>query len=430
MATRSVRPTRPATTGPGVRPSRRAADQGALAIIVALFAVSLFMLAALVVEVGSAREARGTAQAAADAAGLAAAAVVYVDDTSPPDLAAAVAEAARFGAANNFPVGATEATYWNGCTATVPPGWEVTTTPCVAFLRNGSGRVVRVQVVVPGQDTPSFFGAVPGLTRALAQARVPGFSGGFELDCQLCVTGNYFSENSALGTVTSGSVWVNGSLTRGPGSSQLTVAGGGTVQYGTTVSPGGWVTPSPTQAGGPLIVQAAPSQPVVAAGYRPDSGACSPGAYRKITGCSSFAPGQYVVTEGVSTFNANATNAVFYLTCSTGTAPRPCGTGEIGAGLAGSTATVGGRVSGTYQGFALIFDPRNAANIASSVLTVNGAIHAPSATVSLTTGSQILQVRGPLIVGGVTLRASAQVNVSAAVTPFPEPVQGDLGLIK
>jgi hypothetical protein len=261
---------------------------------------------------------------------------------------------------------------------------------------------------------------------------VPGFSGGFELDCQLCVMGDYFSDNAGLATVSSGSVWVNGSLTRVTGSSQLTVTGGGNVQYGTTVTPGGWVTPTPTQAAGPLIVQDAPPQPVVAAGYRADSGGCLPGAYRRITGCSSFAPGQYVVTEGVSTFStgANPTNAVFYFTCSTGTAPRPCGTGEIGAGLAGSTATVGGRVSGTYQGFALIFDPDNAASIEPANLTVNGAVHAPSATLNLTSGGNILQVNGPLVVGGVTLRASGQVHVNAAITPFPPPVQGDLALVK
>jgi Flp pilus assembly protein TadG len=147
-------------------------DEGALAIIVALFAVVIFMLGALVVEAGSQREARRDAQNAADAGALAAAAVLSESGTR----GAAVSAAAEYGVENNFPPGRTVANYFDGCTARVPAGWERSgRTSCVSFKPDGAGRWSAVQVVTPSLQTPRLFGAVRGPTRALAHATIrPG----------------------------------------------------------------------------------------------------------------------------------------------------------------------------------------------------------------------------------------------------------------
>lgn len=147
-------------------------DTGALAIIVALFAVALFILGAMVVEAGGQREARADAQNAADASVLAAAQKLFA--TGNP--ARAVREAAIYGAENNFPPGSTRGSYFNGCTAEVPTGWIPSRqTSCVAVHPAVAGAPVPfdgVRVVTPAVSTTSLFGAVTTPTRALAQADI------------------------------------------------------------------------------------------------------------------------------------------------------------------------------------------------------------------------------------------------------------------
>ena len=153
----------------------RREDDGAIAIIVALFAVAMFAFGALVIEVGGDREARRSAQSAADSAALAAADAY---DQTGGDLDAALAAATEH-AYDNFPAGRTEAAYWDGCQADPVGGgtWvNAGATSCVAFREGTAGRHTRVQVVVPGLQTSRLLGAVAGKVRALAQARGPGLA--------------------------------------------------------------------------------------------------------------------------------------------------------------------------------------------------------------------------------------------------------------
>ncbi len=153
-------------------------ETGAIAIIVALFSIAVMVLGALVVEVGSQREARTSAQSAADAAALAAAAAIYATP-APADRELAAYQAATTYAQKNWATDrpATDA-YWNGCdvdyaiTAQAGETWKRSAqSTCVAFLIEG-GKYVKVQVVLPGQPTTQFFGAVKGDTRAMAQATI------------------------------------------------------------------------------------------------------------------------------------------------------------------------------------------------------------------------------------------------------------------
>jgi Flp pilus assembly protein TadG len=149
-------------------------DRGAMAIIVALFAVAMFILGSMVVQSGGQRESRGDAQNAADSAALAAAEVL-ADSTGTRG--AAVAAAAKFAAASNFPPGSSEGSYFDGCTAKVPPGWQrANQTSCVSFKpeQDASGNTswTAVQVVTPTVRQSGLFGAASTDTRALAQASI------------------------------------------------------------------------------------------------------------------------------------------------------------------------------------------------------------------------------------------------------------------
>ncbi len=93
------------------RAERRRNERGAVAIVTAMVAMVLFIVAALVVDLGLARDARRQSQNAADSASLAAANVLY-GNTVKPDFAAAVAAAKAY-AAQNFGITAAD---WSACT--------------------------------------------------------------------------------------------------------------------------------------------------------------------------------------------------------------------------------------------------------------------------------------------------------------------------
>ena len=76
------------------RPART--ESGAVAILVAFFALVVFGLAALVVDLGAARDARRMSQNASDASALAAANAVYNTGSNTSHVAAAVAAAKSY----------------------------------------------------------------------------------------------------------------------------------------------------------------------------------------------------------------------------------------------------------------------------------------------------------------------------------------------
>jgi Flp pilus assembly protein TadG len=140
-------------------------DSGAVAIVVALFALVLFGFAALVVDVGNASDVRAQASAAADAGALAGeselAGWANANGVAPdPSLFQTVKDAVA-------------ATYsvsdaaWTACADTVQPGFTASAqTSCVQYMVSVdaagavSGTTVRVRI--PVRKVPSTFGGVFG----------------------------------------------------------------------------------------------------------------------------------------------------------------------------------------------------------------------------------------------------------------------------
>jgi Flp pilus assembly protein TadG len=144
-------------------------DEGAIAIIVALFAVVLFGFAALVVDVGNASDVRAQAAAAADAGALAGEGVLASWANTPgntaPDatLEQAVVDAVKAAVADTYSVNDGD---WSTCTDTVPSGFTATVaSQCVQYeVRTASGLVTEssVRVRIPERKVPSTFGGIFG----------------------------------------------------------------------------------------------------------------------------------------------------------------------------------------------------------------------------------------------------------------------------
>jgi Flp pilus assembly protein TadG len=143
-------------------------DEGAIAIIVALFAIVLFGFAALVVDVGNASDVRAQASTAADAGALAGeralAAWTNANRTTPdPAFEQTLVDTVKSAVDNTYSVDDND---WSACTDTVPTGYTATTvSQCVQYqvtIVSGvvSGSAVRVRI--PERKVPSTFGGIFG----------------------------------------------------------------------------------------------------------------------------------------------------------------------------------------------------------------------------------------------------------------------------
>lgn len=444
----------------------RSADHGAIAILVAVFALVIFVLGALVVDLGFARETRREAQNTADAASLAGAGELYsaTGGLQPQKAIAAVKQYAK----DDLGVLGTD---WPSCSTTLPVGWSTSVvtptgtvssgTNCIAFYYDSSeGMWTKVQVVTPVKRTGVFFGGIVGYggspITALAQAEThptPGLS----LDCLLCVLNNFAGQIGDI-VVDGGSVSVNGAITFNNATGHITVTGGGTDYFGSWNGKG-TISPPPTHRSQPLSdpfvsLQLPPvgtnfTAPVIAG-----AGTCSPGNFSDVSGCTAFNPGIYVITgdaklTGQSSLTAS--NVLFYFTCSEnrGTkknpviVPKACASGgEDGATFGGAgngTVVVNGLTSGPYQGFAMIWDRNNTADqtyVGNGNLTVHGAMYAANADSVLDDrGNGQFVGYGPVVVGGVELKGngSAKLHMTihgADTVTVPTGSDGPLSLVK
>jgi Flp pilus assembly protein TadG len=137
--------------------SRERSEHGAVAILVAILSLSLFGLAALVVDLGHARDVSRQAANASDAAALAAGNALWTNSATP-QFTAAVANAKSYVAAN-FPDGSVD---WASCSdpgklVYVPSG----STPCVSFDSATSPTEVRVKL--PTTSVTFGFGKLVGM---------------------------------------------------------------------------------------------------------------------------------------------------------------------------------------------------------------------------------------------------------------------------
>jgi Flp pilus assembly protein TadG len=140
---------------------RRRDESGAVAVLTGVLAVSLFIIAGLVVDLGMARDQKRVAQNAADAAALAGASAMYASGSL--DKTAAVAAAKSY-AQKNY--GTTEAD-WTGCTDLGRTGSfstfaRSTETDCISF--RPAVKPTEIRVVLPNRTMRTPFGSLAGVS--------------------------------------------------------------------------------------------------------------------------------------------------------------------------------------------------------------------------------------------------------------------------
>lgn len=143
-----------------MRAHRRDA-RGATAVLVTVMSMVIFGLAAIVVDLGLARDTRRSAQNAADASALAAANELYKLNINVPNIAQAVTAAKSYAQKNhNVPLSA-----WATCTDPAKLPHQPGGTPCISFDSATTPNVVRVRIPTRTVKT--------GLGNALGVSEVP-----------------------------------------------------------------------------------------------------------------------------------------------------------------------------------------------------------------------------------------------------------------
>lgn len=406
-------------------------DSGVVAVMVAVFSLVMFVLAALVVDLGMARETSREAQTAADAAALAGAGELYADDGTL-HAEEAIATIKDYVGEN---YGTTDRD-WSSCSASLEGGWTPSAgsassgTSCIAF--DSSSTPKKLRVVVPTKHTAALFGSLLGYTGSDigAQAEASAVSSAIP-PCALCVFGQ-LKPGSADVSVTGG-----GSAHAGVGGEiesdgSLSVASGGTISFTGSANPpsGPQYSPNPpvTNSGVP-VKNRYQGRAMPSASGLPDSGsnsvACGPGGEPSLTpgryddiviknvNCD-LAPGLYVITGKMEMNSADSrvegNGVTLFFTCGTRQSPSGCGGGSAGGFLDGSRrgVTLGAPYFG---GFSLLYDPGNTSDLVlkadgdSASQSFGGAIYAKSAGMVLEHGQ--VSVSGPVVVGSLEMSGGA-----------------------
>lgn len=408
--------------------SRSHDDRGAIAILVAVFALVIFGFAAIVVDLGMVRVTKADVRATADAAALAGAADLYNEPDPTPRFADAVKAVMDSAEGNGTP-----RAEWNTCTAPLPgPRWVpgARGTSCILFDSASSPR--RVQVVIPSRRVDASFGGVLGYSgsdvnaSAQAQARDRRMQ-----DCSLCV--------SDLLTV-DGQVKVDGDGSAIAGRGQVSGSGAG-IQVTGEGSLGFETFPPSPQPPSPLYSpqpeQASPEDPFAGAilprlpapppprtnrivnatcrngqtlqtgrayGNVTISGACA------VSGGTVFVTGRLRVNSGAT---LTGTTTTLYLTCRQGNTAQSCRIGSFNGGRlevrdGGHLKLSGGSLGDASRLLSIFFDPSNSASMSvDGTLTVtNGSVWKRSGGVS---------VAGAVSVGGLASVDDLSVDIGGTV---------------
>lgn len=418
-------------------------DRGAIAIVVAVFAVVMFAFGALVVDLGIVRSTRLEARAAVDAAALASAARLYDEPSTVPQFPQAVAEAKRLAAANFGTTGPDWAAARAACDPTVPAGWVEagSGTSCIVF--DDATRPTKVQVVLPARRTTTAFGGVVDFTgldvTARAQAQVVDSS---IRDCSLCVSG-FLDVDGSVAVDGNGSVMADDGSVGSAGS--IAVVGGGVIGFADPPSPASGPRYSPDP-----VVPIVPTDPFAGRPMPPPASTTdfsrldcdgagdlrSDVLYRhvRVEGPCVLPAGTVYISGNLRFRNrAGATltgaGSTLYFTC------RPddddddddedgdpvvaaCDPGQTG----GSLVVRAGRsmnLAGTgFGGFAVLYHPNNRAS-----MVVDGTLNATGGSIYKRVGSSSvsvgtagrLDVNGGLMsVNALTVRTGGRVEVTAS----------------
>ena len=425
-----------------MRMNRRRGEDGAVTALVAALLMSglLFGLAALVVDLGLARDQVQSSQISSDAAALGAANALYpvngadCVDTSAQVKAPCLRDAVKRAedlSGTNFGI-----SNLDGCavpgqfftsTNTTAPGPD----SCVSFWPSVAAPT-KVSVLMPEKDVPARFTAgnvssvqsVPVNTSAQA-AVVPYTS----VTCGLCFLGS-ISTTKFNASVTPGSLAVNGSVTMsGNGSlwAATTIAYTGTFDSNDKIDDSGTLTkvstfsdPWASKAGVPPAVPV--GYPVRAPGDDPcTAGPGIYGAFEFKHACTFSAGGLYVVTGPWTWKNITVTapGVTIYVT--------PSGWVDTKNGDLVLTAPT----SGALAGLAIIYDRSNTNPLllqGNGESSITGAIYAPASTWDYNGTSDVNVVGGPVILKSMTGNGDTGVRVTASNDAEALKLPGDAWL--
>lgn len=396
----------------------RRSERGAVLVLVAITMVSLVIIAAIVVDIGYAKQQRRSSQNSADAAALAAA--QDLDGTSSK-LPTAMATAKRWAEKNDA---AFTASSWTGCKDPLAlPVRPETNNPCISF----STDLLTVRVQLPSVTTPTFFAGVmqtdPLTVEASASARKTPGSSRPAGPCGLCIIQGrtlQIAGNTSI-QVTGGEIQAdrltanandsNNSITPTPLKWYLSNGS----NWGRNVQP----APATFNSRYAQLTAAVPNpfadRTVSYSGLVTDgsninwSGGASPIQPNRIYtqnvniqgGTLTLAPGTYYFANTLNVTNGariTGDGVTLAFVCRTA-----CPNGEPGKFnfSQGTTVTITAPTTGAYAGMAIIFDPNGSAgtpNQLSGTITLNGAVYGRQ--VGFNMGSSSAVIRAWTVVAG------------------------------
>ena len=407
-------------------------EQGAVAVLTALVMVGLMICAAIVVDLGNARDVRRQSQNASDAASLAGANMLYPESgicQSPvgaqPCFADAVAAAKSY-ALKNFQV-----SDWSApCTAPARPALAYVLpsggTSCISF--DHATKPTLVRVYMPTRTVPTFFGGVTGSSTipvgSSAQALVRP-----AVKCSLCFLGGVNAGNGDL-SVSGGSIVVNGNVTAGPGSIWTAQSIGivGTFDNDAQATPATTTIPA---FGDPLATSL--TLPLDTTGLSAKSNPCSGGATGGpgLYGAFSFPnstctlqPGLYVISGKwtLGNFPLNGNRVTLYVKSPSGELDLKNGDVVITAPTPAQATASGG-----LAGYVIIYDRDNGNPLGlqgNGGTLITGVVYAPASILDFNGNSCFGLSGGPFVLGGgytngtrscITISDPVDITVSRAL---------------
>lgn len=431
--------------------SRQRDESGAIAVLVAITSIVLFLIAALVVDLGLARDTRRQSQNAADASALAAANVLYPAGTcqqpaggTPPCIADAVAAAKDYASAN-FGVATGD---WAGCPV-APSGFHVSpgTPTCISF--DDLAHPTRVWVLMPTRDVKTGLGNLAGVSRVpvTSAARAVVTPGGLA-SCGLCLLGGgtHYIQNGDI-AVSGTSVQANGDLGTQQNNGHVTVTGGSVQVEGTAT---GNISPAAQTGAGTLVDPLAgielpgPSNAWFAAPTGLKTNICSqgPGFYRSPTVANNcvLQPGLYVITgtlqlAGQKSIDARA-GVTLYFTCGASPTPTPCASGGQSGGsmtyTGQATLSIHAPSTGPTKGLSIVSDRHNTADIelkGNGADSVTGTIYVASGTLGFRGNGTGASMDALVVANDVDFRGNpSTMSLTYGITSNVELSPGDPAL--
>ena len=404
----------------------RDSERGAVAVMVGILSVVLFGLAALVVNLGLARDKAREAQNTADSAALAAANNLYLAGAA--NTTAAITAAKQYASVN---YGTTNAE-WSSCTDPSRPAGFATIagqTDCISF--SGLPSPTEVRVIVPTRAVSTPFAGVFDLlgghaathvnVLAMAQARI---TPGGKSSCGLCVIGPglHNIQNGNI-SVDGADVYINGTTDSGPNGAVIASSGGEIYLQGAKPSKG-------TFQPAPETNQPAIADPLDFLTLPPDmsgltaktASACGtgsshgPGIYKSlgISGACTLQPGLYVVT-GQNHLSGQevvtATGVTMYFTCQDSSTSTPkaraCNANEAGGDLlmtGQSILNITAPTTGPTAGLAIVSDRNNTAELGwrgNGAMQSTGTIYVKSGTLNYRGNGAGLSLDSLIVVGNL-----------------------------